>query len=109
MADNIEKMLEITRKTQEISEEILEEITNIIDNNISQNYINLRYENDCQKIRIKSLEIITKDYYNLQDENNIQKERIKSLENINTQNEFLIQELREHFIQEIKNKKKSKF
>ena len=40
----------------------------------------------------------------LQEENEVQRERIKSLENINIQNEFIIQELRHQFTQEVKKK-----
>ena len=40
----------------------------------------------------------------LQEENEVQRERIKSLENINIQNEFIIQELRHQFTEEVKKK-----
>ena len=50
------------------------------------------------------LKTLGKECKKLQEENEVQRERIKSLENINIQNEFIIQELRHQFTQEVKKK-----
>ena len=50
------------------------------------------------------LKTLGKECKKLQEENEVQRERINSLENINIQNEFIIQELRHQFTQEVKKK-----
>ena len=54
------------------------------------------------------LKTLGKECKKLQEENEVQRERIKSLENINIQNEFIIQELRHQFTQEV-NKKSGEY
>ena len=76
----LKKIINITIKTQKISEDL----------------------SDIYENKIRS---ISEEYNKLQNENQQQKRRIKSLENINIQNDLIIQELRAQFLQEIKSKK----
>ena len=79
----LKKIINITIKTQKISEDL----------------------SDIYENKIRS---ISEEYNKLQNENQQQKRRIKSLENINIQNDLIIQELRAQFLQEIKSVARNK-